>query len=202
MGLLKVLRNDTEGDELYRSDLTQHLDLCVSYPLHLFLCFHHCHSHNHCFQRCLLNTIVFIASSLTSSSSTPLGVLINTTLASLHRRQVFQFLIRTAHGRSRPLVCVSLVRIGHGRSCPLVFVSPMRTAQGRSCPLVFVSPVRTVHGRSCPLVLQFLMRTTHGRSRSLVFHSPVRTAHGQPLLNLLRFSLSPHRYTTLPKRRP
>ena len=33
---------------------------------------------------------------------------------------------------------------------------------------------------------------THGRSRSLVFHSPVRTAHGQPLLNLLRFSLSTH----------
>ena len=49
---------------------------------------------------------------------------------------------------------------------------------------------------------EFLVRTTHGRSRSLVFHSPVRIAHGQPLLNLLWFSLSPHRYTTLPKRRP
>ena len=43
---------------------------------------------------------------------------------------------------------------------------------------------------------------THGRSRSLVFHSPVRTAHGKPLLNLLRFSLPTHHYTTLPKRRP
>ena len=27
------------------------------------LCFHHCHSHSDCFQRCFLNIIVFIASS-------------------------------------------------------------------------------------------------------------------------------------------
>ena len=38
--------------------------------------------------------------------------------------------------------------------------------------------------------------------RMTMNHSPVRTAHGQPLLNLLRFSLSTHHYTTLPKRRP
>ena len=49
---------------------------------------------------------------------------------------------------------------------------------------------------------QFLVRTTHGRSRSLMFHSLVRISHGKALFNVLRFSLSPQRYTTLPKRRP
>ena len=35
--------------------------------------------------------------------------------------------------------------------------------------------------------------------RMTMNHSPVRTAHGQPLLNLLRFSLLAHPYTTLRK---
>ena len=84
----------------------QHLDIYVSYPLHLFLSFHHCHTHSHCFQRRFQNIIIFIALSSTSSILAPLSVVINTTLPSLHRHQVFQFPVRAAQGHSLPLVFV------------------------------------------------------------------------------------------------